>query len=507
MKKNTIVLDELGNIIGQTYAKRAKGLVKNGRAEYVNDCTIRMMHTSSRTDTFDYVEEQDMSNVINFNARDFKFDKTFEETKIGSRMFITDVFGESVEIYELGDGSDTAVRLFAEKTLEKDTDYVFRFSMTREGEEAGDGLSQFLVVPFAGEEVTEDDMEEGYVFNLAKNQYKPVICKNWNNQELKVYEIPFHVGEAEKIRFYFVEKAATARILPGKEVAAYQNLQDFSYVGWLSEKKDQIENKIKDSIPKDFNPKDFIPKDFNVEQTMKGAKETMKGAKETMKGVGVSVVSAVGKFSDYVFNAVAEGEQNAETKAEQEGEAPTGLTQCIHRGENMTSEELAILLQNVTGGSVVDFSNCDIRENEYLVDGGEAVAGSNFIAKYASLSGQGFVTLLRKMGDGCNADFSFSNIESVRDLDSEAIAGKDGNNVILNNCNIAASAFAMLMSLIGDGCLVEISGANIYEDGSDFAFGKAVDGTAFRLQHVNMSDTIKEKLQGKIGIGCDVIGL
>lgn len=504
MTKNTIVLDELGNEIGQTYAKRAKGLVKNGRAEFVDDCTIRMLHTVSPADTYFYVEDQDMSNVINFNARDFKFDKSFQENKIGSRMFITDVFGESVEIYEIGDGSENGVRLYSQMTLEKDTDYVFRFSMTRECEDEKDGVSQFLVVPFEGETVTEDDMEEGYVFNLAKNQYKPVVCKNWNNMELKLYEIPFHVGEVEKVCFYMVEKNSVARIIPGKEAAAYQNVQDFSYVGWLSEKKDQIGSKIKESIPKDFNPKEFIPKDFNVEQTVKGAKESM-------KHVGVSVVSAVGKLSDFVIST-AEGVQKSAQQGEGEAEAATteeaeGLVQCIHRGEGLTAEELAILLQNVSDGSVVDFSNCDIRENEYLVDGGEVVNGSNFITKYASLSGQAFVTLLRKMGDGCKADFSFSNVESVRDLDADPIMQRDGNNTILNNCNIAASAFAMLMSAVGDGCLVEVTGANIYEDGSDFSFGKAVDGTSFRFEHVNMSDDIKNKLQGKIGVGCTVIGL
>ena len=40
MEKNVIVMDEEGNIIGATYAKRAKGLVKKGRARSVDDSTI-----------------------------------------------------------------------------------------------------------------------------------------------------------------------------------------------------------------------------------------------------------------------------------------------------------------------------------------------------------------------------------------------------------------------------------------------------------------------------------
>ena len=40
MEKNVIVMDEEGNIIGATYAKRAKGLIKKGRARSVDDNTI-----------------------------------------------------------------------------------------------------------------------------------------------------------------------------------------------------------------------------------------------------------------------------------------------------------------------------------------------------------------------------------------------------------------------------------------------------------------------------------
>ena len=35
MTKNVIVVDEQGNEYGATYPKRAKGLVKNGRARFV----------------------------------------------------------------------------------------------------------------------------------------------------------------------------------------------------------------------------------------------------------------------------------------------------------------------------------------------------------------------------------------------------------------------------------------------------------------------------------------
>ncbi len=40
IEKNIIIVDEQGKAYGATYPKRAKGLVKNGRARYVDDTTI-----------------------------------------------------------------------------------------------------------------------------------------------------------------------------------------------------------------------------------------------------------------------------------------------------------------------------------------------------------------------------------------------------------------------------------------------------------------------------------
>ncbi len=44
MEKNITVVDEQGNIIGTTYPKRAKGLVKKGRARYIGGNAICLVH-------------------------------------------------------------------------------------------------------------------------------------------------------------------------------------------------------------------------------------------------------------------------------------------------------------------------------------------------------------------------------------------------------------------------------------------------------------------------------
>ena len=56
MEKNVIVVDEQGNEYGATYPKRAKGLVKKGRARFVDDNTICLACPPN-----EYLEDMKMS--------------------------------------------------------------------------------------------------------------------------------------------------------------------------------------------------------------------------------------------------------------------------------------------------------------------------------------------------------------------------------------------------------------------------------------------------------------
>ena len=89
IEKNVIVTDINGKRIGATYPKRAKGLVKNGRAEYASDCekcTIRMLDTHKPT--VDVTEVNNMGKVIDFDPRDFKADKSCENNVIAKYFVI-----------------------------------------------------------------------------------------------------------------------------------------------------------------------------------------------------------------------------------------------------------------------------------------------------------------------------------------------------------------------------------------------------------------------------------
>ena len=64
MEKNMTVIDEEGNIIGATYAKRAKGLIKKGRARSVDDSTICLACPPNES-----LEDIKMDKETNTNAK------------------------------------------------------------------------------------------------------------------------------------------------------------------------------------------------------------------------------------------------------------------------------------------------------------------------------------------------------------------------------------------------------------------------------------------------------
>lgn len=249
MTKNIIVTDKFGNEIGSTYPKRAKGLVKNGRAEYTDGCEtkIRLLNTHARPDK---TEDNDMSNVINFNARLFKFDETCE-TKTGSHMMITDSLGKMCEQFEIGDYDWTWTQIACEMTLEPESDYIFRFAMTGGINDDGEEVSQFILLPRSDGKEIADDWDDRIIYRLDKSMLAPVLSKKNNDTLLRVYEIPFNTGANTKFRFVFVAIHAPASFMAAYDIGDYAQLDDLSYKDFMaareesSEQADETEDKIK----------------------------------------------------------------------------------------------------------------------------------------------------------------------------------------------------------------------------------------------------------------------
>ena len=92
MTKNVTVTDENGTYVGTTYPKRAKGLVKNGRALFVDDCTIRLSGKTEPSDDTLIQSEVKQMNYIYFNPREWSLEQTQFDTQYQNGN--SDLYGE-----------------------------------------------------------------------------------------------------------------------------------------------------------------------------------------------------------------------------------------------------------------------------------------------------------------------------------------------------------------------------------------------------------------------------
>ena len=255
MEKNVIVTDELGKQIGTTYPKRAKGLVKNGRAEYADDRTIRLKDTRIPTVEL-FTEEVNMSKTINFSARDFKLEDTCN-SNVGVRGFMT-IGGESTEVWEIGDWNWNWTSLSRDVTgLEKNTDYIFRFAMTGGHSDDDKEVSMVNIThlgatdsqyQFDNEEEQARAWDERYTYCIGESRFEPVISKRDKTGMLRIFELPFNTGEHENWRIIIIAQHAVARFFAPKDNEFYAELEDLPFEQWRKERTEQIrEERMRDA--------------------------------------------------------------------------------------------------------------------------------------------------------------------------------------------------------------------------------------------------------------------
>ncbi len=247
IEKNVIVTDEFGNRIGLTYPKRARGLVKKGRAEYAANDRIRLLKGAYDPPVND-TEDFKMSNVINFNAGEFKFDTNVQSMdgspcviNAGSRMFLTDFKGENVQVFEIGDWQWTWSQIKCTEQLEPNTDYLFRFAVTGGLNDTGNGVSHFIVMQ-------DKNWEDRLEYPLERSRFKPVLSKRCNGEWLRVYEIPFNSGESGTVTFMFNAQHFVETIMPAYENEAYADFEDITYEQLWQE----IQNKNRNDSGRSF---------------------------------------------------------------------------------------------------------------------------------------------------------------------------------------------------------------------------------------------------------------
>lgn len=500
MEKNICILNETGQMIGLTYPKRAKGLVKNGRAEYVNDCTIRILHTSDTTVIEDDTGGIDMSQIVDFNARDYKFDKSCTGVNVGSRTFVTDMTGRNCEIFQIGDEQWSWTQICREMDLAEDEEYIFRFAVLNGLSEEKNETAQFIIVPYDGEAPDEDDWENRYVYDLSQCRFNPTWCKRWSKDIVRVYEIPFQAGNSRKARLIFVMQHAVAGIMPVTE--GVMTLPDYSYEEWLKNRAgfrsrlnpDGISGKVVhefDQLDAQQLFRSFEQKvnDFDGQKLVQDSKQF---ALEMGGRFGQKFKSAMDTLTRTVKDAFPDTETEEPENA--------GI---YHAGETLEGNVLAEVLNMVEDGGDVALNDCRLMAAGDMSPMSKSADGADFFVCGSQMDGEAFVRIVDKAGDGCKLDFSNSTIASISGgmpvLNGNAI---DGVDVIMVNTTISSSAFDILMEKLGDGCRLDLRNAVIIEDSVRMNYSNKADGLFVDLGNATVPNAVLTRIKNKFEDGC-----
>lgn len=232
MIKNVTVMDVTGTVIGTTYPKRARGLVKNGRALYVDDCTIRL---SARAEPSDDKSEVNQMKYVLFNPREW-FKREYQISNQGpfrqaqaavERCFISGFDGQLEESLMFGNWNvahtEVASKMYP---LSPDTEYGFVFWLNGGENDNNDEVCQ-LRITFS----TQPDCCN--IYKLNRNFIKPLL----HYQGWELYVIAFHTPEAGEhseteemaaigTQFCFVAGKAPMAVKPAKEPDFYKDWQD-----------------------------------------------------------------------------------------------------------------------------------------------------------------------------------------------------------------------------------------------------------------------------------------
>lgn len=245
MTKNITVLDENGNTVGNTYPKRAKGLVKKSRAVFVTDDTICLSDCPTCYDT----EDITMDNNININDK-----KTVQQVSAGNdaekvryfylepkkwkkhpdvrntkfdRFSMISPFGDGSamqDVLAIGDwGSNWCEITNGVAVLEKNTEYRFVFWLNGGENDRSNEVCQLHII-FTDDPVNMpmSDWENKLCFKLNRSYIKPIKrCKGW-----ELYSIPFTTAETDFVQFRFVAQNAPMAVMAAESPDHYESLQD-----------------------------------------------------------------------------------------------------------------------------------------------------------------------------------------------------------------------------------------------------------------------------------------
>lgn len=263
MKNNqtVAVISESGGYIGQTYPKRAKGLIKKGRAELLSDNVIRMID-SCPTDisiseenimddllvtTNDNINANDQSAAANevlaasaekaperkheyilFNTRDYFANPDIRSNVCGRYMYqLAD--GSFEEIYTISDWIPSQYSHFGgiyskRLPISKDTDYTLVFWLNGGENDRKDEICQLLVIYTDGtaERATSEEYHQNYKYRLNRNGVRPI--KTIDGWYLFAIDLPG--SDKSFVEFRFEAQGAPTYLRAAAPPECYEDMPD-----------------------------------------------------------------------------------------------------------------------------------------------------------------------------------------------------------------------------------------------------------------------------------------
>lgn len=442
IEKNIIVTDVNGRTIGSTYPKRAKGLVKNGRAEYTDDHTIRLKFT--RAPTVDKnTEDTKMSKVIDFIAREFKFDPNCG-SNAGERVFMTTALGNA-EVWEIGDWHWNWSQITCEKKLEKNMDYVLRFAMTGGHNDTDDAVSQVILCGVDGYDTPEEAWENRMSFALARSRYEPIVSKRDKTGLLRVFEIPFNTGEQETWRIFFAAQHAVARFFAAKEFAEYEKLEDLTYDEWWNERRKQLD--------KEWNRK-YDHSNNNLADIIRSK-------------IGLDVLKKLTGFEDLAeleeLTGFSSGELFDEAEDDEDFDIPD-KEKISGSNTEYTERQFAVLVKSCRDGSKVILNNITVHPDgsRELYDIGGSINGAIIKLENATITAKAFSMIVKKLGYGCIADMMNITVtkEGIDNMYRSDVKS-DGTVIDLDEATLPQKALDTVYDKLGVGCSISTDNCTI----------------------------------------------
>lgn len=225
------VLDEHGTVIGYTYPKRAKGLVKKCRAEFVSDQVIRLY---KQCPTYENMEdiEMDNTNYITISPKEWRRNPDGGSKTVCDRFMISNPLAgvipsapSMVEVLSVGAWDWGCISHVTNgfHTLESNTEYHLVFWLNGGENDRSDEICQLQIL-FTDDNVTASvkEFDTGLRYRLNRAYIKPL--KKYRGWEY--YDIPFTTTQARYTLFQFVADRAPMALMSAEKPEVYKDLQD-----------------------------------------------------------------------------------------------------------------------------------------------------------------------------------------------------------------------------------------------------------------------------------------